>query len=663
MLSYLRGPVHEDPWPFDILLNGEGFLLGKASEGDTDFLSYRPKDLSQVAPTDYSYSAQNPMFGSTNPYGDLSLGLGLAKQEKFGDRQYYYALNANLSHSHAWYKGPEIPIVTLDLAEPVRWAFTLGGTLFLVSPNSIWRRDSATTYTRLAPAWTGAVTDVLVFASNATGVAQYAFFAMGDANPMVRFDGTTFAQHATATMKATSLCLVGEQVFRSHSINQVAVLDINADFWVEANWSAANAFIVGDRSAAITNMALHPAGAMLIFKEDGVYSLSPTGDWVNLYPDMGFASHPDNGKVTGVFLNDLYVSFQEGFFKINPQYEIEGASPPSVYGNPVQGQISAFQSHGSFHGYAGLWNPDTNRAYLMLLGGYVHTDEGEAKRIDAWHGSISPEYATKRVMLLYRSDVGAPAGHSLMYIGFSDGTLGTFVLPHTFDPAGCEQYRFSTAQGKIRLPDFKGAFFDEEKVMNWLTVVGRNLSHQSNVTISYRTSDENEWTPLSQPFNLTPSKRVDFPANTVAISLGLEVYLNSMSPTFAPVVEGVGLQHRVKPDLQEVFEFLILCEDGLRRKDGVPMRRGKEEIEQEIRELYDQGTISAILHDGTEQQIALVDYSKADAWDDPGNRKRSAIRIVASQVRINQVYGTVRRLKGRTIGSLSGITIEQLRTM
>src|SRR5262245_56681842 len=121
MLGFRPGPARRRPRPYDLILDSVGLMLGRASvEGVAEGGGRRGPQLvltesaptSQVAPTDYGYSAQNPDVERTQPYEDFTQGFGLQQQDAFVDKRYKYTLPADLSTPFLWLKGPELTAFT-----------------------------------------------------------------------------------------------------------------------------------------------------------------------------------------------------------------------------------------------------------------------------------------------------------------------------------------------------------------------------------------------------------------------------------------------------------------------------------------------------------------------------------------------------------------------
>ena len=74
-------------------------------------MSVSTQSIDQVAPPDYSYAGANPTQDREEPFQQLTLGMGLAIQEKWDDQRYSSANAVDLSVL-PWCLGPEINTTT-----------------------------------------------------------------------------------------------------------------------------------------------------------------------------------------------------------------------------------------------------------------------------------------------------------------------------------------------------------------------------------------------------------------------------------------------------------------------------------------------------------------------------------------------------------------------
>jgi len=80
------------------------------------------------------------------------------------------------------------------------------------------------------------------------------------------------------------------------------------------------------------------------------------------------------------------------------------------------------------------------------------------------------------------------------------------------------------------------------------------------------------------------------------------------------------------------FQADILCADGLVRRDGVPIRMGRKQIQKLIEAAVDTpGAVNVTLPDETQQQLMFTEYSLMQSFDEIGRQWRGALRIKACQ--------------------------------
>ena len=139
------GPPRRRPYPWDAIINGTGVLLAPGGDKSEDLKGGQPRVVSQVSPTSYKSSAQNPNVEVTYEYGDLSLGMGLAYQVGEHDRRYRYADAADCSIANQTILGPRISSITpssVDSTNGVSGFFEIGGGLYAVNGRYVPKRTS-----------------------------------------------------------------------------------------------------------------------------------------------------------------------------------------------------------------------------------------------------------------------------------------------------------------------------------------------------------------------------------------------------------------------------------------------------------------------------------------------------------------------------------------
>jgi hypothetical protein len=110
------------------------------------------------------------------------------------------------------------------------------------------------------------------------------------------------------------------------------------------------------------------------------------------------------------------------------------------------------------------------------------------------------------------------------------------------------------------------------------------------------------------------------------------VHLHNTVDTSSPLVSAVSLGHALRP--QRIMEFSadILCADGLVRRDGVPIRMGRTQIQKLIEAAVDTpGAVNVTLPDETSQQLMFTEYSLLQSFDEIGRQWRGSLRVKAVQ--------------------------------
>jgi hypothetical protein len=665
---FSRARARRRPYPYDIILTKDGvtsrLLLGTQDKSGTNLVAIKPPDQGNVVPSAFGEDARDPVFGRNSTWETLHLGMGQRVEPQPGVQtgRYRYAVGANCSISgRPVLPGPEITTydpATTDLTAGTNRFFELGGTLYWTNGRYLKRRDSDGTDTVIQDFGAGnTVKDVAVFHTNAGGGVRYAYIAMGDSINIYRYDGTTITQHAS--LKALAFAVRGNDLHRALSTNQVSTVDVNSDPWTAGNWAAANQYYIGDKDSPITRLVVTANGVLLVFKTDGVYTVDQAGEDQQYFPFLKFSRRNDNGEAYGNFLNDIYVRYDESFYKLTPDLTIS-ESGPERFGTLdalMQGHITAFAGHSSFHAYAGLYNHSTNVSYLLQYGAhFVDPQTGEAQRIETWHGSLSQPIAGKQITAMFKSTIGAPANHSRMYLGFSDGTVGWFVLPCVPDPTACDQYRYSTTKGYAVLSTWHGGFRRDDKRLLSVTVAGDDLTADQYAEVEYGL-DGGSTTLLSGSFDVTPSETISFPDDTLAEAVSLKLNVATTVNNAAPKITTLSLRWRLQLDLQQIYTLLFLAEDYLTARDGTPLRISAARIRAIVKSLItSSASISVILPDETEKLMSFLDIQEhVNAWSPRYRKWADAIQVTAIEDATAGTFGTYSRLRGLSYGDIRAL--------
>lgn len=706
---YRRGRARVRPWPFDATLDGMGVILGNKRKGGGPSLTARkPEDQANVAPTDFGENAQNPVFGKSATWRTFHLGMGLTVEDEDPSKaegRYRWAINADASvASRLAMKGPAVtrivpPVATRDGRLGVPKFFDLAGKLYFLNGRYLKRVDDDTS---VSTVWDFGVNrcavDVAVFSSNfyPDGTAPYAYIAVLDTTglyttppggapppdhdqsgnyhdtPMWRFDGAANpVQHATITARA--FCIIGRDFYRANGRNQVSTVDVDSDPWDLANWRAENQYLIGDKSCSIVSLVCNAVGALVVLKEDGVYSVDAAGEQIRYYPFMKFGQNLGSGTNWGVYMNDLYVRYGESLYKIDADFKIEEVGPNRVgtVDGPVKGRTTAFAGHANFHAYTGMWDADTDTAFLMKYGAHQPDEKGDPQRIEAWHGSLSYPVANNRITTLFVTPFRAPTGHNRMYLGYRDGSVGYFQLPCVPDPAACDEYRYSLEPSWVVFPNWHGGFPSNQKPLRYVAVGGDNLDGNTYATVSYRLDPVSAdavlgmpWIALAGHFDTRPSERIEFPERTQCSTGALRLELSTAAVEKSPLISSVSLRWRLTTDLQQVYDLYVLAEDGLVTRDGTPLRRGAKTIRDLVRRLAASGEVfEVVLADEDIKLVSIYDYGESISWFERGRRWMSSIKVGVAEDATGTTYGTYGRLRALTYGGLRGMKYGDLKSL
>jgi hypothetical protein len=606
-------------------------------------VSSKTQDLSQVVPPDFSYGGTSPQSDRQEPYESLALGIGLQVQEKWQDYRYSQAMGVDLS-VWPWCKGPQLSSYappTRDATNGIRAFFELGGALYEANGRYVLKKTAgANTWAVVKDFGAGvSVLNVAVFTSNFDGI-QRAWFALSSGPAQYTADGATFTPMPTFT--ALAFLAIGREWWWADDVNQLRKCDTNADPTLEANYTSL-IFRAGDKGSPITNLLQTASGVMVICKTDGIYTLDASGDDHSLFPFLKFAKRLDNGKYAGQFENSLYISYGRSFFRLDTDLSLSDVGPEKLINNdgPVRGLTTAFCGVGNMFAYTGLYNPDTQVSFLMKLGGFVPGSQASAlssqasgpQRVDVWHGSLIHGLPGVVIQALFESSIDAPAGHTRTWVGLSDGTLGYLVNPCTPNPAACTAYLFDVGDGWVDLPIWHGGYHASVKSIRHFAVTGTFLDASNFVSIDYKLDPTlSSWTTLPNQFDSEIYEEFALPVTASAVLAAFRVHLQNVAAAQSPLVSAFAVGHALRPSRYMQMECDILCADGLARRDGVPLRIGRLEIQRAVEKAVDYpGAVTVTLPNETTQLLSFTDYSISQAFDEVGRTWRGSLHVKAVQ--------------------------------
>ena len=640
------------PYPYHVIISGVGFMIGAPQPGQPALVSTATQSISQVAPPDFSYAGANPLNDREDPYQQMTLGMGLSLQEKADDQRYNAANAVDLS-VWPWMMGPEINTYLpagVNATYGITKFFEIITDVYCVNGPNVYKKAAGADTWSIVHTFAAPIIDVCVFTSQFDGV-QRAFFALQGNNVAGYTDGVTWSNMATFT--ALAFTVIGKEFWWADSINRLRKLDTGADPTNEANYTSL-IFHVGDLGSVITSLLVTSGGTLIVAKTDGMYTLDASGQDKELFPFLRYADTPNNGRAWGTFENGLYVAYNNSLGRVDADLSWTSVGPDDLASNSagISGAVTAFAGVETMFAYAGLLDRDTNTSYLCKFGAWValgvrgprqstlvtalgSQGTGEPVHVDAWHGSVSIPFVGRAIQGLFVSSVGTSVpNHSRTYVGFSDGTIGWILNPCTPNPAGCEHYRYFVGDGWVDMPTWHGGYHASVKSLRHFSVTGPKLDASNYVTLEYKLDPtaSTPFTALAHTFNQGVYDRVKFPIDVACTLAAYRVHLHNTVATSSPLVGAASIGHALRPQRIMEFSAAILCADGLARRDGVPIRMGRTQIQKLIEAAVDEpGAVNVTLPDETTQQLMFTDYSMEQSFDEIGRQWRGSLKVKAVQ--------------------------------
>lgn len=654
-----KGRARRAPYPFDLIIAQIAtsssttlrVMLGRPDKDGPLIIVTPPATKGQQ--TQLDYGAQDPEVETSYVWDDFVFGMGQKiESDVFSpiwhrDKRYYYALGVDASIGGQFFPGPALTSGTpgtVDSTNGVTQFYEFGGNLYMVNGRYI-QYFTAGNFTVSKDLGVGKVAKhAIVAKQNSSGATTYALIAMGDGTHYWYHDSasatTTWTQHATDD----ALCweIKGDEIFRAGDVNGVAKCDLASAFLTAGNWTTLANWRLGDYQYPIQRLKCNAAGTLVVLKQDGLHALDAAGNDQPLYPGVHITPSVTNGLVAEVWENDLFTVYNDVTYKIGPNLELLPVGPERLTENDsgVSGPITQCAGS-SFRLYAGVNNKDTGSSYLFGLGAWPRPEDGEPHRIDVWHGSLTAAISSKSITAMYVSSAGsfgAPSGHRLMWLGYSNGTWSSFILPCVPNAKACSSATFNTS-GSIAPPLFHGGYPASPKLIRGYTVTGP-ATHSMTISIVNNDSGGASDQGLSA-FATVPAVRQDI--HWVATS-PTRVLLGQTWTITSGVITGVGVHYQVRNTPQRVAEFSILAADGLLKRDGSRVAQGAVYFQTMARRLREEaGTVYITWPDESSEYCAVTHIEEGVAWSDRTESWHEAIkvRVVTTEPNMLQDVGSV----------------------
>ena len=685
------------PFPYDLYLGDVRCLLEPQMDGN--MVSQKTKTLDATAPVDYTYSSANPYKERAFEWQELYGGLGQGTAPPGGQipRRYAFGTNVDMSIDGLWMLGPkfETHVETINVAagevRQLVWAMHGGTlTLFAVCQNGVYRRVSDGSWTvSLSSATLGAG----VFPQQAVrfkhrGVTPVDALYLGtSAANLWKYDGTTWSLAAAAAGPGTG-AVQGEARFIERVNDELWVA---GDYWVvkvtddpmvRANYSAV--IYIGDQTAKITWLR-QLGDTLVIFKEDGVYTVDTSGLDHELFPTLRGKNNSANGKNAAVWINRVWFTYGDQTFTMDESAVLKPDGMEQMLENTsdLQGQWVAGAGHNTWFFYELLYNQDNDTTYLIKHGTWVEENSnqatpGVAQFAEAHHGALY-EWDKKATCAEIVAGIHA-TGNDRLYVGFLDGTVQWCVLPQNSpNPAEDTNCEFTSLDGYVYLPDHHAGFRADNKLWQAITAMGPRLTNTEWLEVEYRldvTNDLAEWTLVSpdQPKFTLPSQRLAFTEDEVTdpvsgkliqfrVKLRKDPDLGASPANLSPITEGIVVHESIRPAFSREFTFSIKAGSFLPLHNGrVDRRRGYKIRDDILQRCAQTGPVNVTMPTGETEALTIIDYKdSAASW---AKRRDHEWLISVQGIQLGVLSDTTQIISsGLTYRTLEGYTLGQLESI
>jgi len=694
------------PYPYDMYIANTKVILEPGADGN--LVAQKTKTLDATAPVDYTYSSANPFKERTFEWTKLYGGYGQEIEGTAQPRRFEHGEYVDSSINGLIFKGPrfETHVETIAGAGTVRqFILALHGgveTLFVICSNGVWRRDPSDSGAWIASLTTSTTPPLpggknpqsaLRFRSNdiTTNAAttklpiygvDYLYVACSSGN-LLRYTGVVGGWSEAAAPDGPGIGATGSGEARY--LEQVGnEFWVAGDYWivkteddpmVRSRYAAV--IWIGDLTAKITFLR-QIDNTLYIFKEDGIYTLSDTGEDQEILPTLRGANNRQNGVNATIWLDKMWVPYGDQTFTLDAQGNVRPDGIEQVLENQsdVRGRWAAGASHNTWFMYEIYYNPLTADSYLIKHGTWIEANEsgqtvpGLAQFADAHHGALfiwnNAEVTAANIL----PETLFPGSNDRFFVGMTTqaaptaATISWCVLPQTGpNPTLDQACEFTTNTSWIYLPVHHMGYQADNKLYRGISVVGPHLTNSEWVEIEYKFDTVDPfaaWT-LIEPTNpryTLPNDRKEFPNNTYGRSVKLRIKL--MAPgARTPIIDGIAVHQALRPSLALEWVFSVKLASHLAKHNGTTDRRRGSELRREILDAcaYTGNTV-IVLPTGETELMTLTDYREsAGTWTKRRDHEWLA-QITGIQLR------TLSRLEpgftGLTYATLEQYTLGQL---
>jgi hypothetical protein len=565
---------------------------------------------------------------------------------------------------------------------PYTWAVTAGtlpSGLALDATTGIISGTPTAQTTDPTPTFTVRATDAL--AATATAILSirvrrpnddYLYLASTASNLHV-YDGSTWSEAADwagpPEGQANYLAVLGREFWVLWG-NKLAKAEANP---LERD-NYAGAILLGGEDA--TNMAVI-GGALLAFKEDGVFTINENGTSQNIMSHLVDERIEDNGRGAATWLDSLWVPIGNAFYraKADGSFTPVGTEQLLENASEVRGRIACSAGHNTWHNFEGLFNPSTGNSYLLKYGSWVESEESGGNQPEAasrWrpshHGALK-KWANKQITamaVITAADLGET--NDRLYAGFADGTIEWCVLPrYNPSPLADTQTEFTDQTAYLYYPLHDAGFAADVKNFRGWSVFGPALSNLLSAQIGYRVDPQGGFEHLSDEdlsavTFTADGQRFNVPGATLigrTIEFRLELSrAEGTSANSSPLVYGVAIHEQLRPSFVLEWMLNVDARTSVARHDGTSERRSPDALRDALRvacAAYTPTTL--VLPDGSEEEMGFLDYREELKSYDKRYGLGWTIGVRAMQYR---TLSNVAQAQGLSYGSLEAYTYEEL---
>jgi hypothetical protein len=523
------------------------------------------------------------------------------------------------------------------------WAMH-GGTLslFAICENAVYRRVSDGVWTNSLTAATlaGAKPQQAIRFKHRGASPVDALYLGTSTSNLWQYDGATWTLAAAAAGPGTA-AVQGEARFIERVNDELWVA---GDYWVvkvtdspmvRANYSAV--IYVGDQTAKITWLK-QLGDTLIIWKEDGVYTVDVSGLDHELFPTLRGKNNSKNGKNASVWIDKVWFTFGDQSFMMTEEGVLKPDGMEQMLENDsnVHGEWIAGAGHNTWFFYEMIYNVDNDTTYLLKHGTWVEENSnqqtpGVAQYAESHHGAIY-EWDKKATCAEIVAGLH-PTGNDRLYVGFADGTVQWCVLPQNSpNPAEDSHCEFTANPSYIYLPIHHAGFRADNKLWHAVTVMGPRLTTSEWVEVEYILDISNDlatWTTLfpDDPKFTIPAQRRTFTTDEVndpvsGKAMRVRVKLEkdpdtAVSPAhLSPVIEGIVIHESIRPAFSREFTFSVKAGSFLPLRDGrVDRRRGAALKDLIVSKCAQTGPVNVLMPTGEWEPLTIIDYSdSAASW-------------------------------------------------